>query len=243
MKLIRSFQDAANTYLVLELCAVSLFDIVHRNFNPLKASFYIAELAQAVQSIHDLEIIHCDLNPSNIMVTMSGHLKLTDFGMAKDCTQNNRFANVGTEGYKSPEMSEGKEYSYPTDWYAVGIISSELCSNRDTVAKDFVDRLTAPSPSARMNFHELRNHEFLKHIDWERIKNRSYEPPFIPGYINSTFAARFDAPSLNVAKSLIPDETLSGFEYDIADTLPNQVQEDSSIEFHIPKDAFESSDE
>jgi len=48
-----------------------------------QAKFYLAELVLAVESLHELGVIHRDLKPNNILLDERGHLKLTDFGLSK----------------------------------------------------------------------------------------------------------------------------------------------------------------
>lgn len=47
------------------------------------AKFYIAELVLAVEEIHNMNYIHRDLKPDNILIDAQGHLKLSDFGLCK----------------------------------------------------------------------------------------------------------------------------------------------------------------
>lgn len=45
--------------------------------------FYMSELAQAIQAVHDLNFVHRDLKPDNVLISKTGHVKLSDFGLAK----------------------------------------------------------------------------------------------------------------------------------------------------------------
>ena len=52
-------------------------------FDEKMAKFYTAEIALALSYLHKHSIIHRDLKPDNILLTASGHIKLTDFGLSK----------------------------------------------------------------------------------------------------------------------------------------------------------------
>lgn len=54
-----------------------------RRFSESRARLYTAEISSALESMHSVNIIYRDLKPENILVDSTGHLRLTDFGLAK----------------------------------------------------------------------------------------------------------------------------------------------------------------
>ena len=77
--------------------------------NVYTAKFYLAEIIEAVEYLHSKDIIHRDLKPENVLITASGHLKLTDFGTAANAVgggedEEMRNSFVGTAEYVSPEV-------------------------------------------------------------------------------------------------------------------------------------------
>ncbi|KAI1329638.1 kinase-like protein [Xylariaceae sp. FL0255] len=85
--LIASFQDAANLYLVMEYMPGGDFLglLIRENIlsEPV-AKFYIAEMILCIEEAHSLRCIHRDIKPDNFLVSASGHLKISDFGLAFD---------------------------------------------------------------------------------------------------------------------------------------------------------------
>ncbi|KAK3309570.1 uncharacterized protein B0T15DRAFT_497829 [Chaetomium strumarium] len=85
--LVASFQDLSNLYLVMEympggdfLSLLMRENILHESV----ARFYIAEIVLCVEAAHSLKCIHRDIKPDNFLVSASGHLKISDFGLAFD---------------------------------------------------------------------------------------------------------------------------------------------------------------
>merc|ERR1719317_1411995 len=86
VKLHYSFQDDRFLYLVMEYCAGGdLMTILMREdiLTEDVTKFYMAELALAINSVHELKFVHRDLKPDNVLISTQGHIKLSDFGLAK----------------------------------------------------------------------------------------------------------------------------------------------------------------
>jgi protein-serine/threonine kinase len=86
VKLYHAFQDDSKLYMIMEyLSGGDLMTHLLRVdvFPEETVRFYMAELVEAVQSIHKLGYIHRDIKPDNICLTAAGHLKLLDFGLCR----------------------------------------------------------------------------------------------------------------------------------------------------------------
>ena len=142
-----SFQEDDYLYLVMEYCQGGDFmnllikkDILTED----EARFYTAELILAVDSIHKLNCIHRDIKPDNMLIDKYGHIKLSDFGLAKISenfgenvaiknkynknkpTHQKMFSCVGTAYYVAPEVLKKTGYSEDIDWWSVGVIFFEM---------------------------------------------------------------------------------------------------------------------
>ena len=96
------------------------------------AVFLVKNILSGLMAMHDAGYIHRDIDPTNIMITMDGHIKLIDFGIAKKMnsltnhdkhlTQAGQF--VGKPWYAAPELVLGAidEQNQTTDIYAIGIL-------------------------------------------------------------------------------------------------------------------------
>ena len=150
-----SFQEDEYLYLVMEyLPGGDLMNLLIQKdiLTEKEAKFYISELILAIESIHNLDCIHRDIKPDNILIDKNGHIKLSDFGLAKisdklyekedekyknflpnknneknhKMTHNKNFSCVGTAYYVAPEVLKKSGYDKDIDWWSVGIIFFEM---------------------------------------------------------------------------------------------------------------------
>jgi len=86
VRLFWSFQDDLYLYLVMEYCpGGDLMKILIKEdiLSEPVTRFYMAECAAAIFHLHELDYVHRDLKPDNMLISKDGHLKLSDFGLAK----------------------------------------------------------------------------------------------------------------------------------------------------------------
>lgn len=91
------------------------------------------EVLAAVQQAHAHGIIHRDLKPQNILVDPSGHLKITDFGIAVALSENSitqTNSMLGSVHYLSPEQARGSVATKQSDIYSLGIILYEMLTGK-----------------------------------------------------------------------------------------------------------------
>ncbi|KAK2459745.1 hypothetical protein APHAL10511_008177 [Amanita phalloides] len=97
VRLLYAFQDAEHVYLAMEYVPGGDFRTLLNNSGVLKeqhARFYISEMFAAVFELHKLGYIHRDLKPENFLVDSSGHVKLTDFGLATGALNPKRIESL-----------------------------------------------------------------------------------------------------------------------------------------------------
>jgi serine/threonine protein kinase len=114
-----------------------------------RALDYLAQMANALDIVHQVGVLHRDLKPGNIMLRTDDSVALIDFGLAKRSQQSLEITGAGvifgTPFYMSPEQGHGRELDTRSDLYSLGVVFYEMLTGR----KPFV----APSPMAVIYMH------------------------------------------------------------------------------------------
>jgi serine/threonine-protein kinase len=127
-------EDGALRFISMELVeGIDLKRLLsEKGVPPPEQAYEIAlQVAEGLQAIHDVGIVHRDLKTPNLMLDGSGAVKLMDFGIAKRSAADATAATatghvVGTPDYMSPEQARGLKVDARSDVYAFGIVVFEL---------------------------------------------------------------------------------------------------------------------
>lgn len=115
---------------------------------------YAVQMCEALNYAHEHGVIHRDVKPGNFLLTKSGQIKLSDFGLASIVTTNRLTASgrtVGTIQYMAPEQIRGKALTGRVDLYALGCVLFEMLTGRtpysgENAAAIMQQHLTGPIP-------------------------------------------------------------------------------------------------
>jgi serine/threonine-protein kinase len=128
-------EDAELAYIVMELVSGKSLSQHLQN----QAHFELDEISEIVRQLldgldyaHARGVIHRDVKPPNILLDDDGHIKITDFGIARiDTSTLTQVGEVmGSPGYMSPEQFAGTEIDARSDIYSAGVIAYELITGR-----------------------------------------------------------------------------------------------------------------
>src|SRR6476659_4472680 len=100
---------------------------------PLEAIDDAQQILAALGAAHRRDVVHRDVKPQNVLVAEDGHLKVTDFGIARAGAESDMTeagSVIGTAQYLSPEQARGDEVTAASDTYAVGIVLYEMLTGR-----------------------------------------------------------------------------------------------------------------
>lgn len=89
------------------------------------AIYIMRRVLRALESLHDLGFVHCDVKPSNIMIDRLGYVRLIDYGRATVVNEKLAFL-LGTPLFMAPEMHRRESALVQSDLYAVGLVGLEM---------------------------------------------------------------------------------------------------------------------
>jgi serine/threonine protein kinase len=123
-----------------------------------RAAVWAGDLATALGQAHRVNVIHGDVKPANILVTLDEKVKLGDFGIARLSTQVSGSGNLmGTPAYLSPEQILGNVQDSRSDLFSLGIVLYQMSTGQRPFDGDSVEAVcaqiisSAPLPPSHHN--------------------------------------------------------------------------------------------
>jgi serine/threonine protein kinase len=129
-------EGSGSAYLVMEIVAGdSLARIIEKRIRltEIEVLSIVEQTAKALHAAHEDGLVHRDIKPGNLLITPSGKVKITDFGIARVADQVALTATgqvMGTVQYLAPEQATGKPATPSTDIYSLGIVAYEALTGR-----------------------------------------------------------------------------------------------------------------
>ncbi|KNC50611.1 AGC protein kinase [Thecamonas trahens ATCC 50062] len=167
----------------------------HNIFPEATAKFYAAETAVAILHLHRLGIIYRDMKLENVLLSADGHVRLTDFGLAKKIFSKRTSTIVGTPEYMAPEILLSKSYDTRVDWWAFGVClfvmmvgkypnTSSPIANQVPASLglsisclDIMQSLLTQKVKKRLAGRDVLKHPWFADYDFDAVERFEYEPP------------------------------------------------------------------
>jgi serine/threonine protein kinase len=220
-----AFQTKDKLYMILDyINGGELFFHLKKEgrFAEARVKLYAAEIAAALDHLHNLDIVYRDLKPENILLDSEGHICITDFGLSKQIEKSEGTTTFcGTPEYLAPEVLKGQGHGTAVDWWSLGtllfemltglppfyaqnvnvmytkILSGELRfpSYISDNAKSLLEGLLTRDPEERLGAKggtEVKHHPWFADIDWDKLLKKEIDPPFKPKVKNIEDTSQID---------------------------------------------------
>ena len=238
VRLYDSFQTPNRLYMLLEYCSGKDLGVLLESRGTVKqdeARFYTAEIILALEYLHDRDIMYRDLKPDNVLLDSTGHIKLADFGLAKENVTASRIAKsfCGSPAYLAPETLGKEGAGKAADVYGLGATLYELLTGQppfysedlkelyqnirvgklelgksmNSVLKDLLKSLLGHDPHQRPTLSQVKQHPFFRKINWTALSQRQVTPPFKPPPPNHS-PAKHESPAKLLDKDYSVEPTL-----------------------------------
>ena len=202
-----ALQTASELCFVLEYCPNGdLSQVLARKklFPEPVAKFYLCEIILAIEHLHNYDIVFRDLKPQNLLLDAEGHIKLADFGLAKEnvTERNLAMSFVGSPAYLAPEVLKSEGASKSMDIYCIATNFYEMLTGEPPFYTDdisllyrrislggisfpefvseparvFTEWLMNKDPKKRPKVDEIKRSSYLSDVDWNSVLQKVNKP-------------------------------------------------------------------
>lgn len=106
---------------------------------PYAAAAVLRPLLGALREAHGAGLVHRDIKPENVLISMSGAVKLADFGLVRAVAESRSTSHsvvMGTAAYLSPEQISGDDTDGRSDLYSLGVLAYEMLTGEPPFTGD-----------------------------------------------------------------------------------------------------------
>merc|ERR1719204_2354831 len=225
VNLLNTYKDKWKVYFLIDVClGGELFTILRKkqSFDEPTAKFYTGCVIEAFAYMHSNDTIYRDLKPENLVGTVKGYLKVTDFGFAK-VVMDTTYTLCGTPDYLAPEIVSGQGHGRGVDWWTLGILIYEMLASfppffdKDQLStyrkivkgkvrfpryfsipsKELIKCLLRAKPTKRLGVlrggaQNIRDHQWYTNFSWEALTKFKMQVPIKVSVKNPEDISNFD---------------------------------------------------
>jgi beta-lactam-binding protein with PASTA domain/tRNA A-37 threonylcarbamoyl transferase component Bud32 len=136
-------EEEGTSFIVMEFVDGRTLTSIIKSEGPLladRAAGIGADVAAALAFAHRQGVVHRDVKPGNVLIDGSGHVRVTDFGIARAANTEENLtqagAVMGTATYFSPEQAQGHRVDGRSDVYSLGVVLYEMVTGQPPFAGD-----------------------------------------------------------------------------------------------------------
>lgn len=199
----------------------------------------VSQVAQGLAYAHENGIIHRDIKPSNIMIVRDGHVKITDFGIARMASAAVRTQTgmvLGSPKYMSPEQVVGKLTDQRSDIFSLGVMLYEMLTGQAPFAGENINAImyqtlnSVPPPPSTLspNVPEMLNFIVAKALA-KKLDHRYQDAKEFAGDLYSC-RDRLPRPAKSIEVVKLNGSVIS----QVPDSIPAGVHHDTSGEESKP---------
>lgn len=200
-----ALQDTLDLYMIVDLMQGGdvRYHLKNKTFTEERSRLYFAQTALAINYLHTNGYIHRDIKPDNLLLDGEGNVHLTDFNLSLRIKKRGYTQFAGTKPYMAPEIYKKERYSKEVDWWSLGIMLYELIFGKlpyrgahlkhDVVSKEvrfpdgadkkvvsLIKGLLQKDPKKRFSFQDIKDHKWMKGVDWVKLENKELPMPWVP---------------------------------------------------------------